>query len=110
MGVHGLGVVAKIDMAEIRAPFIEAAFLALGVGLLFIGLGTVAVRAVGPGYERELEEANANLELATRELAAREARYAAIARNLPRGAVTSSTPTCATSSPRGTSSGARRSW
>ncbi len=51
-----VGLVAKIDLAEVRAPFIRTGALALGVALLIIGLGSVAFLRVTNPITRQLEE------------------------------------------------------
>ncbi len=44
-----LGIVAKIDLAEIRAPFIRAGVLVIGTAALLVGLGTaVFLRLTNP--------------------------------------------------------------
>jgi len=47
-------IVAKIDVAEIRAPFIRTGLLAASVTLLFVLLGTWFVARVGEGSARDL--------------------------------------------------------
>jgi len=54
--VLDLGVVAKIDLAEIRAPFIRAALLAGTSGILLIGFGTIFFRRIGNRLLQRLEE------------------------------------------------------
>ncbi|MFQ5572251.1 MAG: PAS domain S-box protein, partial [Rhodothermales bacterium] len=51
-----LGIVAKIDLAEIRAPFVRAGFQAAGVGLLLIFLGLVVFMRVSNPLVRRIEE------------------------------------------------------
>ena len=56
----GLGVVAKVDLAEIRAPFFRAAAAVIGVATLLIALGTVLfIRLTNPMVAalREREQA-----------------------------------------------------
>jgi signal transduction histidine kinase/outer membrane protein TolC len=58
----GLGIVAKIDLEEIRAPFVRAGFLAGGIGLVFISLGTILFLRIGSTMVRRLQELNETLE------------------------------------------------
>jgi PAS domain S-box-containing protein len=51
-----LGIVAKIDLAEIRAPFINAGLLAVGSALVLIFLGTLLFRRVTNPLIHRLEE------------------------------------------------------
>ncbi|MFQ5927231.1 MAG: PAS domain S-box protein, partial [Terriglobia bacterium] len=51
-----LGIVAKIDLAEIRAPFINAGLLAAGAALGLILLGTMLFQRIGTPLIRQLEE------------------------------------------------------
>lgn len=47
--ILGLGVVAKVDLAEIRAPFMRAGLLVAALSALFIALGTILfVRLTNP--------------------------------------------------------------
>ncbi len=39
VAVHDLGIVAKIDMSEVRTPFIRAALITSMIAVIFIGLG-----------------------------------------------------------------------
>ena len=56
--VLDLGIVAKIDLSEVRTPFIRAAVLAGGGAALLISLGTLLfLRLVNP-MVRRLEESN----------------------------------------------------
>jgi PAS domain S-box-containing protein len=50
------GIVAKIDMAEVRAPFIRAGLLAGSIALVFIFLGTLIFLRVGTPMVDRLEE------------------------------------------------------
>jgi len=53
VAVLGMGLVAKIDMDEVRRPFIVAALVAAAVGLLVIALGAVMfVRVTQPMLDR----------------------------------------------------------
>ncbi|OIQ02202.1 MAG: hypothetical protein COZ02_10485 [Zetaproteobacteria bacterium CG_4_10_14_0_8_um_filter_59_127] len=51
----GLGIVAKIDMKEIRAPFIRAAYTTSDIALLLILLGSQAFRRITAGTARRVE-------------------------------------------------------
>ncbi len=91
-----LGIVTKVDMAEVRAPFIRAGLLAAGVlvGLLAAGVW-LSVSIMRPTI-RELEEHARDLERLVEALGASEERYRAIvhqqtefvARFLPDGTLT----------------------
>ncbi len=60
--VLGLGIVAKIDLSEIRAPFIRAGLMALGAGFLVIFIGALLfVRTTSP-LLRKLQQAHDELE------------------------------------------------
>lgn len=62
----GIGVVAKIDMAELRAPFLRAAGIS-GIGaLLFLLLGTVLFRRISSPLVKNLEQNVARLAEAQR--------------------------------------------
>jgi two-component system, chemotaxis family, sensor kinase Cph1 len=52
----GLGIVAKIDLAEIRAPFLRAGLLAGGIGLVLIFAGVALFLRIGNPLIRRLEE------------------------------------------------------
>lgn len=58
---YGVGVVAKIDMDEIRAPFMQAAFLALAVAVLLILLGARIFQVVVGTMVRRLERSERQL-------------------------------------------------
>ena len=56
VGILNLGVVAKIDLAEIRAPFMRAGVIAALLALVAIGLGGfLFVRVTGPLIRQTLE-------------------------------------------------------
>jgi len=46
LSVYGLGVVAKVDMAEIRAPFIEAVLWSIAGAIVLVGLGALAFNKI----------------------------------------------------------------
>jgi PAS domain S-box-containing protein len=56
VAVLDLGIVAKIDLEEIRAPFVRASALVAGVGMAAILLGTLAFRRLGEPMVRRLGE------------------------------------------------------
>ncbi|MEN8214127.1 MAG: PAS domain-containing protein [Pseudomonadota bacterium] len=60
------GIVAKIDVAEIRAPFIEAGIISLGGTLIIIALGVVVSRRFGSPLVEQLESSVAILRNAQR--------------------------------------------
>lgn len=51
-----LGMVAKIDLAEIREPFLKAGLSIILITLILVILGTILVRRIGNPLIRELEE------------------------------------------------------
>ena len=55
VGVHDWGVVAKIDMAEIRRSFVPAALATLGLGTLIVGAGVTVLFGVASPIIRRLE-------------------------------------------------------
>lgn len=59
----GLGIVAKIDLAEIRAPFFRAGALVLAVALVLIGAATVLFLRLGNPMVRALHEREERLHL-----------------------------------------------
>ncbi len=59
----GLGVVAKIDLAEIRAPFFRAGALVLTVALVLIGAATLLFLRLGNPMVRALHEREERLRL-----------------------------------------------
>ncbi|MFH1570039.1 MAG: sensor histidine kinase [Gemmatimonadota bacterium] len=72
VGVLNLGMVAKIDRVEIRAPFVRAGALAGGAALVLIALGAVLFRRITDplirNLERRVAERTADLARANREL------------------------------------------
>lgn len=65
----GLGIVAKIDLAEIRAPFIRAGLVAGLVTALVVGIGAVLFLRIADAAMRELQGLNETLSARTDELA-----------------------------------------
>lgn len=59
VGTLGLGVVTKIDLAEIRAPFIRAGGIAASIGILLIFLGATLFRRIGNPLLQQIEESEA---------------------------------------------------
>lgn len=53
------GLVAKIDLAEIRAPFVKAGVLSAAAALLLIALGTLLFRYLGTPLVGQLDAASA---------------------------------------------------
>ena len=62
--VLNLGIVAKIDLTEIRAPFIKAGLLAIAIGLLIILIGTFLFLQISDPMIRRLEESEQRLRYA----------------------------------------------
>ena len=56
VAVLDLGIVAKIDLAEVRAPFVQTGMVAGGVALLIITLGTLLFIRVSNPIIRRLQE------------------------------------------------------
>ena len=59
-----LGAVVKIDIAEIRAPFIRAGLFAIGAAILFIFIGATLFMRIGMPLIRRAEKSEENLNLA----------------------------------------------
>jgi PAS domain S-box-containing protein len=57
----GLGLVAKIDVTELRAPFIEAGVRAATVGLFFIGVAAFLFLRVGNPLIEQIQQSHAAL-------------------------------------------------
>jgi PAS domain S-box-containing protein len=57
----GLGIVAKIDMDEIKAPFVHTAKIVIGVTILLISLGAALFLRISNPIVRRLEEQNKDL-------------------------------------------------
>ena len=54
--ILGLGLVAKIDLSEIRAPFIQAGFIALAVALLAILIASTIFSRITQPIARHIEQ------------------------------------------------------
>ncbi|OIQ00024.1 MAG: hypothetical protein AUK35_05140 [Zetaproteobacteria bacterium CG2_30_46_52] len=59
-----MGAVVKIDIAEIRAPFIRAGLIAMGAAILFILIGAFLFARIGMPLIRRVEASEENLKLA----------------------------------------------
>ena len=64
VAVLDLGIVAKIDLAEIRRPFVKAGLLAGASALVLIWFGTVLVLRIGNPIVQQLQESEERLNLA----------------------------------------------
>jgi PAS domain S-box-containing protein len=56
LAVYDVGIVAKLDLAEIRAPFIRAGLMATAGGLILVFLGTILFLQIGNPLMRRIEE------------------------------------------------------
>lgn len=65
----GLGIVAKIDVSEIRAPFIRAGLIAGMVTVLVVVIGALLFLRIADAVMRDLRELNEALTVRTGELA-----------------------------------------
>ena len=61
---YDLGIVAKIDLAEVRAPFIRAGLLAGGAALVLVFFGALLFLHIGNPLIRRIEESEERLSLA----------------------------------------------
>ncbi len=61
VGVYGLGIVAKIDLTEIRTPFIEAATISIVLSCLLIFVGTFLFFRIGNPIIKRLTASEAAL-------------------------------------------------
>lgn len=59
--ILNLGVVAKIDLSEIRAPFIQAAFVVAAIVAALIAIGTAIFFRLGEPMVRELRQSESRL-------------------------------------------------
>ncbi len=64
----GFGIVAKIDLAEIRAPFIRAGLMAICAALLVVFVGAVVFLRVSNPIVKRLEERTAELSRTNQQL------------------------------------------
>ena len=64
----GLGIVAKIDLAEVRSPFVRAVLVGLGAAVVVVFLGSVLFLYVSKPMITELETKAAALQQSNREL------------------------------------------
>jgi signal transduction histidine kinase len=64
----GWGVVAKIDMEEIREPFMSAGFMVVGIALLAIGIGVGFIVSVASPLMRRIEDRTHELQTAHEDL------------------------------------------
>lgn len=62
LGDMGLGIVAKIDLAEVRAPFVKAALWSTGLALALIVIGTVVFLKISDPIIRKLNNTITELE------------------------------------------------
>jgi PAS domain S-box-containing protein len=62
VAILGLGIVAKIDIAEIRTPFIRSGMAALGFAMLVILVGVALLSRLGPPLIEKLESHSRTLE------------------------------------------------
>ena len=61
VAILNLGIVVKIDMAEIRAPFIEASAIAIGLTLAIITIATINIFRIGNPMLNQIKEQNHSL-------------------------------------------------
>jgi len=59
-----LGVVAKIDLSEVRKPFLQAAGLTIGIAFFVILIGAWAFHRITKPIQAEIEDKNERLEIA----------------------------------------------
>jgi signal transduction histidine kinase len=64
VALMNLGVVAKIDLEEIRAPFVTAAYYALAAAVILIGLGVIAFQRISYPLIEQVVESEERLLLA----------------------------------------------
>ncbi len=88
--VMNLGIVAKIDLAEVRAPFIRSGFMAAVVGFLAVLVGAALFFRIGnpiiaklEAHSQELEEEVEHRRQTERAVRESERRLATLMSNLP---------------------------
>ena len=64
VAVLDLGIVAKIDMAEVRAPFIQTFLVLAGLSTLLAGIGALVVFRITAPWARTLQQSEETLRLA----------------------------------------------
>lgn len=60
--ILNVGIVTKIDVSEIRKPFVRAAIMAIGIGVLFISGGVALFFKVGTPIISRIQEQNISLQ------------------------------------------------
>ena len=65
VAVLNLGVVAKIDMAEVRGPYIKAGLVALFIAFVLTAIGAYLFRSIVHPMFRRIEESEERLKIAT---------------------------------------------
>jgi hypothetical protein len=68
VGVLNLGIVAKIDMSEVRAPFVRAALISGMIAVIFIGLGVSIFFKITNPILTQLNNTVENLQKALKEV------------------------------------------
>ena len=62
VGINDLGIVAKIDLSEIRAPFIKAGLLSIAVSVILILIGSYLFVRIGTAIIDQLKKYSSDLE------------------------------------------------
>jgi len=63
-----LGIVAKIDLSEIRAPFVKAGVIAVLLGVVVVLIGVTLLLRISNPLIKQLEDHNSELEIANQNL------------------------------------------